>query len=435
MNEIGVFICNYNKADYVVECVEKVMTQSLKDLDIYVVDNASTDESVSKLRERFGDRVTVIVNPENIGGSGGFSTGIKRAETLGYRYIMLLDNDAMLEEHAIEYLYGYLKTHAEVGFCGAETLNMHYPEIYQDFGGRLDFDSFSMRGIMAKSRGVDISVAMEADYVASCALLCRMEAVRAAGGMREENFIYWDDVEMCARCRMAGYKVVVLSAAKAYHDISGAGPQNLFLAYYANRNRYRFYTKYLPKERLNEFYDSVTRELFSKLYGCPPKKLTATMMTRWNAWDDFAHGITGKAKEGTIGVFTPENSALRQRLAEWKTVFIHMPQHGAADYQALDTVLHYFAGINGRIDVTVAFSPEGYDLDGFDALFRLCGHVTEVSENILPWYYIDGYKNWIGDERDYLYFTAFDKALEQFREMYRPYFEECKKELRDDAES
>lgn len=432
MKEIGVFICNYNKADYVVQCVEKVIAQTFKDLDIYVVDNASTDESVSKLQEKFGDAITIIANPENIGGSGGFGTGIKRAETLGYRYIMLLDNDAMLEEHAVEYLYEYLKTHEEVGFCGAETLNMHYPEIYQDFGGRLDFDTFYMRGIMARSQKLDIRVAMEADYVASCALLCRMEAVQAAGGMPEENFIYWDDVEMCTRCRMAGYKVVVLSAAKAYHDISGAGPQNLFLAYYANRNRYRFYTKYLPKECLDKFYENVTHELFAKLYGCPPKKLTPTMMTRWNAWDDFAHGITGKAEEGKIGIFTSENSLLRAKLAEWKKVFIHMPQHEGRDYQTLNAVLNYFSRINGNMEVTVAFSTGGYTLENYDALFRLCEHVTKVRENILPWYYIDGYRNWIGDERDYLYFTSFDKALEQFRKMYRPYFEERKRELRND---
>lgn len=435
MNEIGVIICNYNKADYVVECVEKVINQTFKNLDIYVVDNASTDESVSKLRNRFGDTITVIVNSENIGGSGGFYTGIKKAEELGYKFIMLIDNDAMLDERAIECLYEYLKTHDDVGFCGAETLNMHYPELYQDFGGRLDFESFYMKGIMAKSHMLKIPVAMEADYVASCALLCRMEAVKAAGGMPKENFIYWDDVEMCTRCRMAGYKVVVLSAAKAYHDISGAGPQNLFLAYYANRNRYRFYTKYLPEECLDAFYDSVTQELFSKLYGCPPKNLVPTMMTRWNAWDDFVHGITGKAKEGIIGIFISENSPLRQRLLEWNTVLIHMPQHDAEDYQSLNIVLDYFSKINNQIEVTVVFSPEGYDLGSFDALFRLCRHVTKVSENILPWYYIDGYKNWIGSERDYYYFTAFDRALAQFRKMYRPYFEERKKELRDDGES
>lgn len=433
MNKIGVFICNYNKADYVVECVNKVINQTFQDLDIFVVDNASTDESVSKLQEQFKDTITILVNSENIGGSGGFNTGIKKADELGYSYIMLLDNDAMLEEHAIEYLYEYLRMHEEVGFCGAETLNMHHPEVYQDFGGRLDFESFYMRGIMTWSRRLEIPVAMEADYVASCALLCRMEAVRAAGGMPEENFIYWDDVEMCVRCRMAGYKVVVLSTAKAYHDISGAGPQNLFLAYYANRNRYRFYTKYLPKEQLDEFYDRVTNELFSKLYGCPPKKLTATMMTRWNAWDDFAHGVTGKAKEGKIGTFTPEHSLLRERITAWKKVFIHIPQHNGTDYQTLNAVLAYFEKINSSIDVTVAFSPDGYELDCFDALFRLCEHVTKVRENILPWYYIDSYRNWIGDEQDYLYFTTFDQALKQFREMYRPYFEERIKELRDDA--
>lgn len=108
-----------------------------------------------------------------------------------------------------------------------------------------------------------------------------------------------------------------------------------------------------------------------------------------------------------------------------------MPQHEEKDYQTLNAVLNYFAGINNRMDITVAFSPEGYTLDQYDALFQLCAHVTKVSENILPWYYIDSYRNWIGDEQDYLYFTSFDKALEQFRKMYRPYFEERKKELRD----
>ena len=82
MNEIGVIICNYNKAEYVVECVEKVVNQTIKDLDIFVVDNASADESVSKLQERFGDSVTILVNPENIGGSGGFQTGIRKAQEL-----------------------------------------------------------------------------------------------------------------------------------------------------------------------------------------------------------------------------------------------------------------------------------------------------------------------------------------------------------------
>ena len=84
MNKVGVFICNYNKADFVVKCVESVKGQTFRDLDILVVDNASTDDSVQKLRQRYGEEVTIIQNEENLGGSGGFGRGIRTALDMGY---------------------------------------------------------------------------------------------------------------------------------------------------------------------------------------------------------------------------------------------------------------------------------------------------------------------------------------------------------------
>ena len=60
MKEIGVFICNYNKADFVVKCVQALKNQTYKDLDIYVVDNASEDDSEigrASCRERVSSRV------------------------------------------------------------------------------------------------------------------------------------------------------------------------------------------------------------------------------------------------------------------------------------------------------------------------------------------------------------------------------------------
>lgn len=77
MKKIGIVICNYNKSEYVVNCIQSVLESKTDDFDIFVVDNASTDNSVEAVRNRYGDQVNVLVNSENLGGSGGFNTGIR----------------------------------------------------------------------------------------------------------------------------------------------------------------------------------------------------------------------------------------------------------------------------------------------------------------------------------------------------------------------
>ena len=147
MNKIGVFICNYNKAEFVVRCVKSIREQTCQELDILVVDNASTDDSVKKLRDCFGEEITIIENEENVGGSGGFGRAIRMALELGYQYFMLVDNDAFLDKHAVEHLYRYMEAHGDTGICGAEILCMQHPDKIQDLGGRLDLENYFMGGV------------------------------------------------------------------------------------------------------------------------------------------------------------------------------------------------------------------------------------------------------------------------------------------------
>ena len=77
MKKIGIVICNYNKQDYIIRCIESVFASTIQDFDVYVVDNASTDASVKTIEEAFGSKVQMIVNKENLGGSGGFHVGVE----------------------------------------------------------------------------------------------------------------------------------------------------------------------------------------------------------------------------------------------------------------------------------------------------------------------------------------------------------------------
>lgn len=436
MKEIGVFICNYNKADFVVKCVQALKNQTYKDLDIYVVDNASEDDSVEKLRKNYKDGITILQNEENIGGSGGFGRGIRTALEKGYPYFMLVDNDAFLDVKTVEYLHDYMEEHPDVGICGAETLCLQQPDRIQDLGGRLDMEEYQWHGIIGGLPDLEGGAVLECDYVASCSVMARTEAVRKFGGFPEENFIYWDDVEWCTKCWKAGYKVIVNGNAKAYHDLSGANVRNMFFRYYSSRNRYRYFTKYLPEEKLEDFYQTITREFFIRNYGAVNKKKYGTFLTEWNALDDFLHGITGKAADGRIVPYEEGTDRLAERVKEADSVLVYMPERTKEAYARLNRLLRYITKHHRDIRVNVTFDPETCRMEeggisDFGMVVQLCEHVTKIKENILPGIYVDSKYNCVLDERDYKYFSSYEQALKNFQDLYRPFFQERIEQLRN----
>lgn len=430
MREVGVFICNYNKADMVVKCVEAIRGQTFKDIEIFVVDNASMDDSVEQLTQAYRDEITILQNEENLGGSGGFGRAIRTALEIGYKYFMLIDNDAFLDREAIRYLHDYLEEHEDVGICGSETLYLQQPDKIQDLGGKIDYERYQWGGVVGGLVELPGSIILECDYVASCAAMARTSAVREFGGFPEENFIYWDDIEWCTKCWRAGYKVVVNGNAKALHDMSQANNRNMFLRYYANRNRYKFFTKYLPEEKLEAFFQYITEEFFSQNYGAIYKKKYGTAYTMWNALDDFMHGVTGKAAGGKIVAYAEGEDRLAEYVKEWKKILIYMPVHAQGDYDTLNSVMRYLIKHNENAEILVTFTPEDHVHEEFDIVLQLCEHVTKVKEDILPRVYIDRWQNVVLDERDYRYFSNYDRALKNFRKLYWPFFEERRKELR-----
>ena len=101
MKKIGIVICNYNKEDAVLDCIQSILESKFQDFDLYVVDNGSTDMSVKRIKETYPGSLVLIENKENLCGSGGFNTGLREVYKKGYPYVMCVDNDALLDENAI----------------------------------------------------------------------------------------------------------------------------------------------------------------------------------------------------------------------------------------------------------------------------------------------------------------------------------------------
>ena len=111
---IGVIIPNYNMADFLVEAIESCLNQNRKPKEILVIDNASTDDSVERIRNRFGDRVVVIVQPENVGMFENLTIGFRNMKS---DFGKILCADDLLHEDALYDIETILKQSPKLPEC------------------------------------------------------------------------------------------------------------------------------------------------------------------------------------------------------------------------------------------------------------------------------------------------------------------------------
>ena len=180
MKRVGAVICNFNKKEDVLNCIQSVLESKYTDYDLYVVDNASSDGSAEAIREKYGSQVTVLVNAENLGGSGGFNTGLRKALEKGYEYLYCLDNDVLVDENAMGELVAFLDTHPDSGMAGSRVYHMENPGVIQQFGQIVDFKDYCTEAkFLGKTDADGIPDVEYSDAVAACSLMVRKSLIDA----------------------------------------------------------------------------------------------------------------------------------------------------------------------------------------------------------------------------------------------------------------
>ena len=449
-NPVGCFVCTYNKKDFVIGCVETLLQQSMEAIDVYVIDNASEDDSANALREKFGNVITVVVNPENLGGSGGFNTGLRIALEKDYQYAVLIDNDVRLDKDAIKNMYEYLERHPDVGIVGAKILQMASPNTIQDLGGSIT-DKLQMHGNYYGYVDQGLPEELESDYISTCTAMARVEAVRKFGLMPEDNFIYWDDVEWSKKCQLAGYKTVAISSAKVWHNHSITSGVSSFVKYYLTRNRLNFVAKYCDQEEIENTAKWAVSEMFNSVFGFYMKGNSDISQVILYAFDDFLHIKRGKCEQYKLIKISDSPIPLQKALDGKDSVAIKFMDNYMDD--PLD-IFHVFLFIVSHIQrhkayksITVDLSDCNYteaefrkqlnrvlDMDtvdwpvpefvvtesktSADVNLIMCEHVRKVKDDILPDIYVDRYCNSITCSRDALLFQSAEFMERMFHDIY-----------------
>lgn len=257
---IMVIIVTWNGKDHVLNLLDSLthITYAADKLDILVVDNASQDNTYEAVTQGFPS-VTVIRNTENLGGTGGFNTGMARAfqEPEGkYDYIWLLDNDVLVHKAALTELVRILEERKDVAIAGSTMMQLDYPWRINEMGsfvdrgiGRLvlnrhlepvpEWQGKKLDYLLDCNPHLDEKLencqpVMDVEYVAAASLLIRFEVARKAG-LWMDFFIHYDDVEWCLRIADMGWRVVVSARSLIWH-LSGIAKVPTWVQYYDNRN-------------------------------------------------------------------------------------------------------------------------------------------------------------------------------------------------------
>ncbi len=394
MKKVGIVICNYNKKEYVVNCIQSVLESKTDDFDIYVADNASTDGSVEAIQETYGDQVTVLVNSENLGGSGGFNTGIRRVLEEGYEYLYCLDNDVLVDENAVGALVNYLDEHPDTGVAGSIVYHMDYPQYVQQYGLDLDFENYTAITHYADYfDDGNIPDVNFCDTVATCSVMIRTSCIKTTdiGIMPENNFIYWDDMEWIYRFTLRGFKVVTIKASVVLHKMgANVKPVNTFINYYMWRNRLNFFMRYTPEEKLETMSYRVLSTVFDSLYESMYREEHNVMQTISYAFYDAIRGVRGKAAPYKIMDNDANDEKLQQFLQDKRTYYL-MPCDNATQWENAKSIIET---LNPEIQ-SCNCSEEA------DVTFCPCDYVMYVKSENHDLIYIDAENNCIIDEADW----------------------------------
>ncbi len=243
----GVVLVNHNSAEDSAGCIASLEASHDLDMDVVVVDNSDSTDSLSELRDVVGDRAVVLSSGGNLGYAGGSNVGIRRCLQRGNEFVWLLNPDTRVEPETLPRLTQRL---AEVPDCGVIGPRIVHPappggaETVWFDGGVVDESRDGETRHLNQGREVSQVAAptvRDVDYVTGASLLTRRIVLETVGLLPESYFLYFEETHWCRDVRSAGWRVMVDQQARMTHlqRSTGAMPSPYHL-YYMTRNRFLF---------------------------------------------------------------------------------------------------------------------------------------------------------------------------------------------------
>lgn len=303
MPELSVILINYKRVQDTIECIASLQKSTFTNFEIIVVDNASRDGSVEKLRSTFPD-LHLLECEENLGFAEGNNVGMRTALASGSKFILLLNNDTIVDRNALGELLATMRRHPEAGIVGAKIYYCDRPNVLWYAGGYFnEHSSFGGHYGIGEPDSGKYDTERTCSLITGCCLLIRREVCERIGLLDSDYFAYLEDADYCTRARREGYALFYQPKAIIHHKISSTSAWDSPVYIYFNlRNKILFLRKnatfvrvlpYVP--RLFSFY---LRQFIRLLFKWHSLKKTRAA---WYGLVDGLRNYTGESGRGRLG--------------------------------------------------------------------------------------------------------------------------------------
>jgi len=232
--EISIITINYNGLNDTCALIESIPFNDK--MEVIVVDNASTNDEVSKINQRF-PYVKTIKSDKNLGFAGGNNLGIKAAKG---KYLFIINNDTIFKDFNVQPLIGRLESSKTIGIV-CPKIRFAWSNNPIQFAGYTPLSGITVRnqaiGFGEEDYG-QYEKAHPTPYAHGAAMLIKREAIEKVGLMPECYFLYYEELDWSMMFARAGYEIWYEPASTIYHKESQSTGQNSPLrTYYITRNR------------------------------------------------------------------------------------------------------------------------------------------------------------------------------------------------------
>jgi GT2 family glycosyltransferase len=187
------------------------------DLEIIVVDNGSSDGSAEMLPREF-PQIIVFPQGRNLGFAAGCNVGMRHALAEGAEYVLLLNNDTIVDAGLLRALLDEAEGHQQAGMVSPKIYYHALPDCLWWVGGTFNLWTGIPKHVdLRKADTGDHDVARKIDWATGCATLIRVSALRKVGLFDEHFFLNAEDLDLSIRMRKAGYQIWYAPKARLWH--------------------------------------------------------------------------------------------------------------------------------------------------------------------------------------------------------------------------
>lgn len=265
MTKVFIVILNWNRANDTIDCLKSISKLRTKDFELtsVIVDNGSTDDSLSEIKKHAGSKpgYKFVINKSNLGFAAGNNKGIEYALKNDADYVMVLNNDTLVDRNLVIDLLGVMEKDQTIGAASPKIYFAPGFEFHKDrynkrvlgkviwyAGGKIDWNN-----VYGSTKGVDevdtgkYDKQTETDFANGTCLFLRSEALKKTGYFDERYYLYYEDTELSCRLVKNGWKIVYVPQAIVWHKVSqSSGIGSDLNDYFITRNRLLFGMKYAP---------------------------------------------------------------------------------------------------------------------------------------------------------------------------------------------